>query len=282
MVSIRNMGNCPCPRCKIPLNDAFMVGMAPDCQARQANKCFDDIKRQEAVFEARKAIFQRNLAVDSTFVERQLKDDSLVPSIVGHHCLAKAAADLYFCISAQNAFSKRLSKFGFNLFPMFLVDLMHEIELGVWKALLVHLLRMLESVHENLLHEFDKRRAIYPDYFHLNLITPFAPFGLRFRQVPIFGRDTIRRFSANTLELKRMAAWNFEDFLQVVHQKLTFLLSCLQLMWSSVLSRYSKDFYLSRTIQPFCSYCFIRHTGMDLRNFACIAILRLPFLTKKL
>lgn len=159
---------------------------------------------------------------------------------------------------------------------------MHEIELGVWKALLVHLLRMLESVHENLLHEFDKRRAIYPDYFHLNLITPFVSFGLRFRQVPTFGRDTIRRFSANASELKRMAAWNFEDFLQVVRHKLTFLLSCLQLMWNSVLSLYSKDFYPSRTIRPFYSYCFIWRTGMDLRNFACIAILRLPFLTKKL
>lgn len=159
---------------------------------------------------------------------------------------------------------------------------MHEIELGVWKALLVHLLRMLESVHENLLHEFDKRRAIYLDYFHLNLITPFVSFGLRFRQVPTFGRDTIRRFSANASELKRMAAWNFEDFLQVVRHKLTFLLSCLQLMWNSVLSLYSKDFYPSRTIRPFYSYCFIWRTGMDLRNFACIAILRLPFLTKKL
>jgi hypothetical protein len=40
---------------------------------------------------------------------------------------------------------------------MFPVDLMHEVELGVWKALLVHLLRILESVHENILHEFDKR-----------------------------------------------------------------------------------------------------------------------------
>lgn len=48
------------------------------------------------------------------------------------------------------------------------------------------------------------------------LNTPFGPLGLRFRQVPTFGRDTIRRFSANASELKRMAAWNFEDFLQVV------------------------------------------------------------------
>jgi hypothetical protein len=33
--------------------------------------------------------------------------------------------------------------------------------------------------------------------------------------VPTFGPDTIRRFTANTSELKKMAARNYEDFLQV-------------------------------------------------------------------
>lgn len=37
----------------------------------------------------------------------------------------------------------------------------------------------------------------------------------RFRQVPTFGRDTIRRFSRNVSELKKMAARDFEDLLQV-------------------------------------------------------------------
>jgi hypothetical protein len=37
----------------------------------------------------------------------------------------------------------------------------------------------------------------------------------RFRLVPTFGRDTIRRFSTNTSQLRRMAARNYEDFLQV-------------------------------------------------------------------
>lgn len=37
---------------------------------------------------------------------------------------------------------------------------MHEIEIGVWKALLIHLLRILESENENLLHELDRRSAI--------------------------------------------------------------------------------------------------------------------------
>jgi len=34
---------------------------------------------------------------------------------------------------------------------------MHEVELGVWKALLIHLIRILEAVDESTLHEFDRR-----------------------------------------------------------------------------------------------------------------------------
>lgn len=36
-----------------------------------------------------------------------------------------------------------------------------------------------------------------------------------FREIPSFGRDTIRRFSANCSELKKMAAHDFENLLQV-------------------------------------------------------------------
>jgi hypothetical protein len=37
----------------------------------------------------------------------------------------------------------------------------------------------------------------------------------RYREIPSFGRDTIRRFAANSSELKKMAAHNFENLLQV-------------------------------------------------------------------
>ena len=40
-------------------------------------------------------------------------------------------------------------------------------------------------------------------------------FGESFRQVPTFGRDTIRRFHKNVSGLKRLAARDFEDILQV-------------------------------------------------------------------
>lgn len=36
-----------------------------------------------------------------------------------------------------------------------------------------------------------------------------------FREVPTFGRDTIRRFRKNVSEMKQFAARDFEDVLQV-------------------------------------------------------------------
>jgi hypothetical protein len=57
----------------------------------------------------------------------------------------------------QNAFSDRLSPYGFDLYKMLLPDLMHEFELGVWRAIFIHLLRILESIDKNLLVKLDRR-----------------------------------------------------------------------------------------------------------------------------
>jgi hypothetical protein len=61
---------------------------------------------------------------------------------------------------AQNAFSDKLSRFGFNLYAMLVVDILHEFELGVWKALFLHLLRIVEATDKALLDELDRRYAI--------------------------------------------------------------------------------------------------------------------------
>lgn len=46
---------------------------------------------------------------------------------------------------------------GFDLFSMFVVDVMHDFELGDWRALFIHLLRILDAVDANLLIELDRR-----------------------------------------------------------------------------------------------------------------------------
>ncbi|KAI0069724.1 hypothetical protein K474DRAFT_1713979 [Panus rudis PR-1116 ss-1] len=95
-------------------------------------------------------------------------------------------------VPTKNAFSEKLSDFGFNLFTMLVVDLMHEFELGVWKAIFMHLIRILISVGGNVVQEFNSR----------------------YRQVPAFGRSTICKFHNNVSSLKKLAARDYEDILQ--------------------------------------------------------------------
>lgn len=102
---------------------------------------------------------------------------------------------------------------------------MHEVELGVWKGLMIHLIRILRSENEHLVHELDRRFVILSS---LNLFLIHKTHALcRYRLVPTFGRDTIRRFRANTSDLKHMAARDFEDFLQV---SMTSVSNCFFLM----------------------------------------------------
>lgn len=64
----------------------------------------------------------------------------------------------------QNAFSK-LTHLGFNIYSTLVVDLMHEFELGVWKALFIHLIRLLEahdrSAKDTTVAELDRRWVVY-------------------------------------------------------------------------------------------------------------------------
>ncbi|KAJ1309331.1 hypothetical protein OPQ81_004992 [Rhizoctonia solani] len=91
----------------------------------------------------------------------------------------------------MNAFSSRLGEFKFNVFDTFVVDLLHEVELGVWKSVLKHHIRVL----------------------HLSGSTAVTEFNKRFRMVPTFS-DSIRMFSDDVAGLSRLAARDFEDILQ--------------------------------------------------------------------
>ncbi|THH23073.1 hypothetical protein EUX98_g8103 [Antrodiella citrinella] len=104
----------------------------------------------------------------------------------------KHILDAFSAVPTNNAFSVRLAKFGFNFYTMFAPDLLHEFELGVWKATFIHLLRILCAIGSDVIQTLNKR----------------------FRQVSTFGRDTIRWFSSNTSAMKKLAARDWEDILQ--------------------------------------------------------------------
>ena len=167
------------------------LGMSRDMKERDTLARVDDRVRQNKVKSARAHIYGSALGVTSTAVENLLRDQSLVPASVSF----VISSPLNHDHSVKNAFSDRLAFLGFNLFCMLVVDLMHEFELGVWKALFTHLLWILGSAQagDTLVNELDRR----------------------YRMVPTFSGDTIRKFASNTSEMKRMAARDFEDVLQV-------------------------------------------------------------------
>jgi hypothetical protein len=103
----------------------------------------DDQARMWKVNTARDIIYNRNFAVDTTAVEKMLKPESLVPTAVSTVSILLNHANADF---EKNVFSNKLGPLGFNLFLMFVVDLMHKVELGIWRALFIHLLRILNAV----------------------------------------------------------------------------------------------------------------------------------------
>ncbi|KAG1834942.1 hypothetical protein DFJ58DRAFT_670522, partial [Suillus subalutaceus] len=128
-------------------------------------------------------IYMWGNTVDGAKVEETLGEGSWVPVL--------------------NKFVERLGALGLDPFQMLVVDFMHECKLGTWKALFTHLVRILYAL---------------PGGNQL-----VSTLDLRFCQVPTFGNGVIRTFANNTSEMKRLAARDFEDILQVFLTLLTIL-----------------------------------------------------------
>ena len=54
----------------------------------------------------------------------------------------------------------RFSTFNFNFYQMFVPDILHEFELGVWKMDFTHILRVLHSLPGSKLAELNARYVI--------------------------------------------------------------------------------------------------------------------------
>ncbi|KIN94377.1 hypothetical protein M404DRAFT_35147 [Pisolithus tinctorius Marx 270] len=81
-----------------------------------------------------------------------------------------------------------------NFFLLLVVDQLHEFELGVWKVIFTHLLCILFAAGGDGIQELNKR----------------------FRNIPTFARRTIQKFACKVSAMKRLAAQDFEDLLQVL------------------------------------------------------------------
>ncbi|KAG2059465.1 hypothetical protein BDR06DRAFT_979974 [Suillus hirtellus] len=145
LATIRNLGGCPRPWCLIPKSCVHNL---------------DDNARKSKVTVSQELVYDHGCGVCSSHVGNLLKEHLLVPT--------------------SNTFSERLRCLGFNLFIMLVVDLMHEFELSVWKALFIYLIHILSSAcpGDVLVHELDCRYctipvfdALLPEPHNTNVLT---------------------------------------------------------------------------------------------------------------
>ena len=184
------------------------MGKRRDVRQRETLARVDDADNRHRIATARDLIYKKNYAVDSEAVKRLLGRDSLVPTAVCIPLLVVVAPLIFF----RNPFSRKLGMLGLSKFRMLAVDLMHEVEINVWKALLIHLLRILDCQNEALKHELDRRYASSePQRCPITV----AHNRFRYRGIPPFGRDGIQKITSNRSELKKMTAHDYEDLLQV-------------------------------------------------------------------
>ena len=88
---------------------------------------------------------------------------------------------------------------------------MHEIEVGIFKAVFRHLLRILYVLGEDRITLLNERFAT------ISLEVPSVLIQLcRYRKMPAFGNDAIRRFKRNVSGQTRIAARELEDIMQVL------------------------------------------------------------------
>jgi ABC-type multidrug transport system fused ATPase/permease subunit len=105
-------------------------------------------------------------------------------------------------------------------------------------------------------------------------------FVVSFRQVPSFGRDGIRRFSANMSEMKRLAARDFEDLLQVIVD--IFDVANWLIMIISALFLFLTVYFPNLTTALSFGYYSPAHTGMAWQNSASTPIARFAFWMRRL
>src|SRR5215472_3340393 len=82
LATIRDLGRCPCPRCLIELSNVHHMGKKSDMKKREKSLRVDDDNRRRKIHLAREIIYNKNYAVDSEAVEKLLREQSLVPTIV--------------------------------------------------------------------------------------------------------------------------------------------------------------------------------------------------------
>ena len=235
----------------------------------------DTKERREAISSARKLLYEGQYVIDTPRVEAILKPESLVPTMV---CVL-SCTDISYNSCPEWVFSKAWSyKFWFLPYA------------GCWPVARVWT-RGLE-IHFYPLTSYTWQPQGYGTCRTWSPVSGLScswrlinqpDCGERFRQVPSFGRDTIRRFQKNVSGLKRLVARDFEDILQVSISFPEPFCCCLSYStWSmhSVRLQFLRGCCQILKMRRFCTCCSYYAIGTVLPSYACTPMKHSIFLRK--
>jgi hypothetical protein len=154
IASIKSLAMCLCPRCLIRKQQVGDLGTKNDRKRRKKDRA-DDEHHRKKVARAREGIFEKGYKVTGAKVERMLGEESIAPIKVS--CQLECYPICCLLFHSQNAFTSKLSEFGFNLYEMMVVDLLHEFEIGVWKSIFTHLMRILYAFGHDAIQQLNRR-----------------------------------------------------------------------------------------------------------------------------
>lgn len=156
---MRPLAKCPCPRCLIRKTDIPDSGTKRD-RRRRARKREDTETIRQNIQDARRFLYQGHAFTNARLVSR-LDAQSLNPIQVCTPFRINDSCSIF--TQLQAAFSSRLSGFSVNFYEIFAPDLMHEFELGVWKGVFKHLMRILSAQGKGTLETFNARCVLFTE-----------------------------------------------------------------------------------------------------------------------
>ena len=121
-----------------------LMGTVRDMNRRKTQQREDTEPVQYDINKTRSWIFEDGLGPNSTLINKVLSSCSLLPLRVSPRCPTNNFRSWILFQSAFSTFSASLPKpLQFNHHRLYKPDVMHEIEAGFWKRVLIHLLRIL-------------------------------------------------------------------------------------------------------------------------------------------
>jgi hypothetical protein len=167
LACLKFLSRYPCPRCLVEKSKISALGTARDRKERTQKERVDDKKNQIQIKRVRKWIYEKGKSLMSVHIDRLLGHQSLIPTRVSTDCEWLCLLTIFI----QSAFSIRLSSSDFNFYQMFVPDLLHEFELGVWKGTFTHLMRILYANGGDLIQTLNERSVFIVMAHHSVILT---------------------------------------------------------------------------------------------------------------